>query len=122
MHSAGDALDGALKDRRHTMAITTRRTLLTGAWTADVEILETAIGRFRAPAESKNDCQVALFEIARDGHLHVNVTHRHPTKEIRGWAGPATVADGFLHNRTFTHTPPSQMIRHIRNMVLAARV
>ena len=105
------------------MAITTRRTLLTGAWTADVETLETAIGRFKADAgTSRNDCQVALFEIVRDGHLHVNVTHRHPTKEVRGWAGPAAVADGFLHNRTFTHTPPGQMIRHIRNMVLAARV
>jgi len=104
------------------MAITTKRTLLTGAWTADVEILETAIGRFKADGSSRNDCHVAFFEIVRDRHLHVNVTHRHPTKEVRGWAGPAAVADGFLHNRTFADTAPPRMLRQIRDMVLAVRI
>jgi hypothetical protein len=103
------------------MAITTKHTLLTGSWTADVETLEAAIGRFKADGPSKNDCQVVFFEIVRDRHLHVNVTHRHPTKEVMGWSGPATVADGFLHNRTFGSTQPSQMLRHIREMVFAAR-
>ena len=103
------------------MAITTKHTLITRSWTADVEAMETAIGRFKADRRSTNDCQVVFFEIVRDGHLHVNVTHRHPTKEVSGWAGPASVADGFVHNRTFGDTPPGQMIRHIRDMVLAAR-
>jgi hypothetical protein len=50
------------------------------------------------------------------------VTHRYPTREIRGWAGPAVVADGFIHNRTFGDMPPGRMIRHIRDMVFAARI
>jgi hypothetical protein len=104
------------------MVITTKRTLLTGAWTADVETLETAIGRLKADGSLRNDCHVAFFEIVSDRHLHVNVTHRHPTKEVKGWAGPAAVADGFLHNRTFADTAPPRMLRQIREMVLAARV
>jgi hypothetical protein len=104
------------------MAITTTRTLLTGAWTADVEILETAIGRLKADGPSPNDCRVTFFEIVNDRHLHVNVTHRHATKEVRGWAGPANVAGGFLHNRTFANMAPPRMIRQIRDMVLAARI
>lgn len=104
------------------MSITTRHTLLTGSWTADVEALETAIGRFEAERPLTNDCQIALFEIARDAHLHVNVTHRYPTRKVRGWAGPASVVDGFVHNRTFGATQPSRIIRHIRDMVFAARI
>lgn len=108
--------------RRGPMAITTKHTLRTGSWTADVEAMETAIGRFRADGPLTNGCQVVFFEIAGDGHLHVNVTHRYSTKEVRGWAGPARVPDGFVHNRTFGDTQPSQMIRHIRDMVFAARI
>jgi hypothetical protein len=104
------------------MAITTKHTLLTGDWTADVAVLETAIGRFKADGRSRNDCQVTFFEIVNDGHLHVNVTHRLATKEVRGWAGPANVAGGFLHNRTFDDTAPPRMLRQIRDMVLAARI
>ena len=104
------------------MAITTKHTLLTDAWTADVETLETAIGRFKAAGPSTNDCQVVFFEIVRDGHLHVNVTHRYATKAVSGWAGPACVPDGFVNNRLFGDAHPSQMIRHIRDMVFAARI
>jgi hypothetical protein len=104
------------------MAITTRHTLLTGTWKANVATMETAIGRFKADDRSRNDCQVVFFEIAHDEHLHCNVTHTHPTKEVRGWAGPATVASGFLHNRTFADTAPTRMLRQIRDMVLAARI
>jgi len=104
------------------MSITTRHTLLTGSWTADVEALETAIGRFKAKRPLTNDCQIALFEIARDTQLHVNVTHRYPTRKVRGWAGPARVADGFVHNRTFGDSQSSLIVRHIRQMVFAARI
>jgi hypothetical protein len=104
------------------MAITSRHTLLTDSWTADVEALETAIGRFKSERPLTNDCQIALFEIARDAHLHVNVTHRYATRKVRGWAGPASVPDGFVHNRTFGDTQPSRIIRHIRDMVFAARI
>ena len=108
--------------RSARMAITSRHTLLTDSWTADVEALEAAIGRFKAERPLTNDCQIALFEIARDAHLHVNVTHRYPTRKVRGWAGPASVPEGFVHNRTFGDTQPSRIIRHIRDMVFAARI
>jgi hypothetical protein len=68
-----------------------------------------------------NDCRVVFFEIAGDGQLHVNVTHQHATRAVRGWAGPARLPDGFVHNRRFGDPPPRQIIRHIRNMVFALR-
>jgi hypothetical protein len=104
------------------MAITTRHTLLTGSWNADVASMETAIGRFKSDSRSKNDCQIVFFEIIHDSHLHCNVTHTHATREVRGWAGPASVAGGFLHNRTFANTPPTRMLQQIKDMVLAARI
>ena len=100
------------------MAVTTRHKLLTGSWTADVETVEAAIRRF---SSTENSCDVVLFEIGGDDHLHVNVTHRHATQPVNGWAGPGSVPDGFIHNRTFADTEPQQMIRHIRDMVFAAR-
>ena len=101
------------------MTVTTRHKLLTGSWTADVEMLETAIGRFTNERPLANGCQVAFFEIPGDAELHVNVTHRHPTVAIRGWVGPASLPGGFVHNRRFGDTPPNQILRHIRNMVFA---
>src|SRR5689334_10034787 len=102
------------------MAIRTTHKLLTGSWTADVAAVETAIGRFTADRAVTNDCQVALFEIVRDEHLHVNVTHKYPTRTVRGWAGPARVQAGFVHNRTFGDTKPTEIIGHIREMVFAS--
>ena len=104
------------------MPVTTKHSLLTSAWSADVKTMETAVGHFTTDRPRQNDCHVAFFEIARDGHLHVNVTHKYATRAVRGWAGPASVADGFVHNRTFGDTRPSQMLRHIRDMVFAARI
>jgi hypothetical protein len=104
------------------MAITTRHKLLTGSWNADVATLEKAIGHFKTDGRSRNDCEVVFFEIARDGHLHCNVRHAYQTKEVRGWAGPAAVPSGFLHNRTFVDMPPTRMLRQIKDMVLAARI
>jgi hypothetical protein len=109
--------------RSHVARIVSSHTLLTHTWAADVETMETAIGRFpldeRPPA---NDCRVAFFEVPHDGHLHVNVTHRYATKDVAGWAGPAHTAAGFVHNRVFGETQPAQVVRHIRDMVFAARV
>jgi len=99
--------------------VTTKHTLRTSSWTADVETMETAIGRLTADRPIANDCQVVFFEIAGDDQLHVNVTHQHPALAVRGWAGPARVPDGFVHNRRFGNTTPSQMMRHIRDMILA---
>jgi hypothetical protein len=65
---------------------------------------------------------VVCFEIAGDGHLHVNVTHRYATRAVKGWAGPGKMADGFVHNRRFGNASQSEMIRHVRNMVFAVRV
>jgi hypothetical protein len=103
------------------MAITTGHHLLTSSWTADVEAAETAIRRFASDGSSTDNCHVAFFEIVGDGYLHVNVTHRHATKAVSGWAGPGSVADGFVHNRTFNDAQSRQMTRHIRNMVFAGR-
>jgi hypothetical protein len=104
------------------MTITVRHTLLTASWTADVEALEAEIGRFEAERPLTNDSQIVFFEVARDRHLHVNVTHRYPTRRVSGWAGPASVSDGFVHNRTFGDMQPSGIIRHIRDMVFAERI
>ena len=107
--------------RRAHMTVTTKHTLLTSFWKADVETLETAISRFTAERPLTNDCQVVLFEIGRDGDLHVNVTHRYQTMSVTGWAGPASLAAGFVHNRVFSNTPPSRIVRHIRDMVFAPK-
>ena len=107
--------------REDAAAVTTRHKLLTSSWTADVQALETAIGRFTADRPLTNDCQVVFFEIAGDGQLHVNVTHQHQTVAAKGWSGPGHLPDGFVHNRRFVDTPQSQMIRQIREMVFAAK-
>lgn len=112
-------------DHSHTllaMGITTTHKLLTGDWTSDVETVERGIGRFKPDDSTKNDCQVVLFEIVRDIRLHVNVTHRHETRAPAGWAGPASLREGFVHNRTFGDMPARQIVRHIREMVFAERV
>jgi hypothetical protein len=104
------------------MHITTTRNLLTRLWTADVDALETAIGRLTSRRPLNDDCRVALFEVLGDGSLHVNVTHRHQTQAPRGWVGPAVLPQGFVHNRTFGDMPANQIARHIRKMVFSARI
>jgi hypothetical protein len=99
--------------------ITTRHSLRTNSWTADVEMMETAVGRLTADRPLANDCQVVFFEIPGDAQLHVNVIHQRPAMAVRGWAGPARVAEGFVHNQRFGDTTPRRMIRHIRDMVFA---
>jgi hypothetical protein len=101
--------------------ITTDHKLLTDQWTCDVETVERAIGRMSEHRAVTNPCRVVLFEVARDGQLHVNVTHARKTKAIRGWAGPARVAGGFVNNRTFGDQP-ERIAGHIREMVFAATV
>ena len=102
--------------------ISARHQLLSNSWTADVENLERAIGRFRTDPNMTNTCEVVFFEIAGDEQLHCNVTHQHATESVSGWAGPGQVADGFVHNRRFADTSRNGMIRHVRDMVCAARV
>ena len=105
-----------------TGRLTSTRKRLSAAWTADVNSIEAAILRFNDDHPLAGDCDVVFFEIG-DEKLHVNVTHRRLTKEIRGWAGPADTLNGFVHNRTFggdTSTP--QLVRYVREMVFAGRV
>ena len=102
-------------------AISAGHQLLSDTWTADVENLERAIGRFKAAANAENNCEVVFFEIVGDEQLHCNVTHRHATKTATGWAGPGHVPDGFVHNRRFGEAPHNEVVRHIRDMVFAAR-
>ncbi len=103
------------------VAITATHKLLTRSWTADVEAFEAAIGHFTEDRALTNDSQIVFFELARDADLHVNITHKFATKPVAGWAGPGSVPAGFVHNRTFDDTQRGHMIRHIRNMVFAAR-
>lgn len=108
--------------RGGAMAISARHQPLSDSWTAVVDNLEWAIGRLRTDSTAANNCEVVFFEIPGDGHLHCNVTHRHATKTVTGWAGPGHVPEGFVHNRRFRDMPRKNMIRHIRDMVLAARI
>jgi len=95
------------------------RSRLSASWDADVDAIEQEIWRMTDAHPLSSDCTVAYFEIATDQKLHVNVTHQHQTREIRGWAGPAHTADGFVHNRTFAAMPPPQIVRHVREMIFA---
>src|SRR4029453_8276746 len=107
-------------DREGAGVVTTRPTRRTNSWTANVATLETAIARLTADRPLPNDCQVVFFEIAGDNELHVNVTHQHPALAVDGWAGPARVPDGFVHNRRFGgDTTPNRMMRYIRDMIFA---
>jgi hypothetical protein len=104
------------------MIATVRHKLLTDAWTAEVETLETAVGRFTADGPILNRCQVVFFEIAGDSQLHVNVTHQHETIAVRGWAGPGRLPDGFVHNQRFGDAPTREILRRVREVVYAPRV
>ena len=104
-----------------TGRLSSKRKLLSASWAADVDAIETAMWRFENEHPLSADCEVAFFEIAADEKLHVNVTHRHPTKEIRGWAGPAQTTDGFVTNRTFATIPTPRIARHVREMVFAGQ-
>jgi hypothetical protein len=121
--SHGYVADASDESReRSPRAVTTTRKLLTDSWTADVDTLETAIEGFNADARLQSECHVAFFEIVRDGDLHVNVTHPYLTRAVSGWAGPASVATGFVHNRTFDGSQPRQMLRRIRDAIFAERI
>jgi len=105
-----------------TGRLTSTRKLLSASWAADVDAIETAIRCFKDEHPLAGDCEVAFFEIAADEKLHVNVTHRHMTKGVRGWAGPASTPDGFVTNRTFTTISTTRIVRHVRDMVFAGHV
>jgi hypothetical protein len=107
---------------KRPVPILTTHALLTEAWTGQVQTIELAIRRFKPDHSSTNDCEVVFFEIPGDRQLHVNVTHKYPTKGVAGWAGPGSVPSGFVYNRRFSDTRTGQLTRHIREMVLAARV
>jgi hypothetical protein len=105
--------------KRYARRDTFHHTLLTDAWTADVQTLEKGIGEFNVPAA--REFHVSLFEMRGDSLLHVNVTHKDETKPVPGWSGPGVSANGFIHNRRFESTPTAEILRSIRQMVFAAR-
>jgi len=92
-------------------------TLLTDAWVEDVQILEKGINAF--PVTPANDYHVALFEVAGDPQLHVNVTHKQQTEAVKGWLGPGVSASGFIYSRRFASTPTASILRRIREMVFS---
>ena len=95
-------------------------TLLTDAWTCDVQILQRGIDAFDVPAS--RPYHVAFFEIDGDSQLHVNVTHPQEMRGPKGWLGPGVTSAGFTHSRRFAPTPAARILRSIRQMVAAARV
>lgn len=120
---SNEPLDGTShKGRGGGMAMSARHVLLDDFWAEDVKALESAIARFQVDPRSTNNCDIVFFEIVDDDCLHVNVTHRYPTKAVSGWAGPGLVPQGFVHNRRFGETPQDEMIRHIREMVFATPI
>ena len=102
--------------------ITTHRQLLTACWAADVEALDQAVRGFATVRDVKNDCGITFFEMDGDRSLHVNVIHRHKTATAKGWSGPASMDDGFVHNRTFVTAKPDLIVRDIRAMVFSPRL
>jgi hypothetical protein len=109
--------------RKATLPYTSvQHTLLTDSWTADVRTLETGIRDFGTPPGHVAGCRVSMFEMAGDPHLHVNVTHAHETRPVKGWAGPGVSAGGFVHNRTFDSVSTDSILHDIRRMVFAPRV
>jgi hypothetical protein len=101
-------------------ATTANNTLQSGHWSCDVTALESAIAKLTAKRSLTSDCRVSFFEVAGDGDLHVNVTHRHETVAVKGWSGPASTPNGFVHNRRFQDR--QSILSHIRDMVFAARI
>ena len=120
--SSGRPVPAQYTGRGRATAISARHQLLTDSWTEDVENLEWAIGRLQTERNLANNCEVVFFEIAGDEQLHCNVTHRHATSTVSGWAGPGLVPSGFVHNRRFATTSQRDMVRHIRDMVCAPRL
>lgn len=110
-----------MQRKSHTGSVSSTHRLLTDSWTEDVTTIEAAIERFDVQRPLTNESRIACFEVVRDDHLHVNVTHRFPTKDVKGWAGPGSLADGFVYNRTFGDVSPAVIARHIKDMVFAAR-
>ena len=104
------------------MTITTTHKLLTDRWATKVATLETVLGRFSADGAMKNDCEIVFFEVVRDAHLHVDIMHRFQTSTEPGWAGPADLAGGCVHNRAFGAMRPSHLVRRVLEMVLASRI
>jgi hypothetical protein len=104
-----------------TQRANVHHTLLTDAWTADVQALENGIGGFGTPPGLGTDYQISLFEMAGDKHLHVNITHARQTKPVDGWAGPGVTPAGFVHNRTFDPASTDRILQDIRRMVFAPR-
>ena len=102
---------------RATMA---NNTIHSGYWSSDVTALESALGKLIGKRPVTNECRVSFFEVAGDADLHVNVTHRYATVAVKGWAGPAIMPDGFVHNRRFQDR--QAILSHIRDMVFAARI
>ena len=101
-------------------ATTANNTLQSGYWNSDVAALECALGKLIVKRPVTNECRVSFFEVEGDADLHVNVTHRHETVAVKGWAGPAIMPDGFVHNRRFQDR--QSILPHIRDMVFAARI
>ena len=108
--------------RGSATAVSARHIHIGDAWTTRVKALEGLIKGFKPDGPVTNTCEVVFFEIPGDEHLHVNVTHRHATRVVSGWAGPGSIPDGFVHSRTFYDTPQIEIMQHIREMVFAARI
>jgi len=99
--------------------LTTAHALLTTAWTADVNVLEAALRRSSLDKRLNGSCHVTFFEVAGDSQLHVNVVHLHSTHDGSASLPASTPPDGVVGGRAFDRAPRYQILRQIRDMVLA---
>jgi hypothetical protein len=76
--------------REGAVRVSARHQLLSDSWTADVENLERAIGRFKADSNVANNCEVVFFEIAGDGppSLQRDSSARDEDRHWMGRTGP----------------------------------
>ena len=102
--------------------MSTHHKLLTESWSTDVEIVENAIRGFAAERPLEHDCRVVLFEVVHGSQPARQRHTRARDGAVAGWAGPASVADGFVNNRTFADMTPTRIAGHIRSMMFAERV
>ena len=99
-------------------SLTTNHTEVHGMWTAEVARLQASLAYLTEKRVPSSPCRVSFFEVPSDRDLHVNVIHQHEPVAVKGWSGPAAIADGFVLNRRFRTR--AGILGHVEEVVFAA--